>query len=100
MKKMKFIVENETIKRDPSSDTVHRGDEEVRAEFIFSKEWNRMVKVVKFTRGNDEFSPQLLKRGSSCYIPIEALDGSFFRMSVLGKREGMTMKTNTIIVYL
>ena len=94
MKIVKFIVEGGTIKKDPSSNTLHSGDTDVQAEFVFSSEWDGMAKVAKFMRGDTEFEPQIQMHGVACGIPDKALTGNFLRISVLGKRKGMSMKTS------
>lgn len=99
MKTLKFIVQNETIVRDPSCDfTDLKKDSIVHAKFQFSKEWDGFARVVSFSRGNNEYNPQVLLRGYICEIPKEALNGSFFRMQVIGKNGPKKMETKDFIV--
>ena len=66
--------------------------------FHFSDEWDKMIKVAGFARGDIEFEPQALNHGKRCAIPKEALEGNFFRVFVVGKNSEMMLKTNEIIV--
>ena len=45
--------------------------------FHFSDEWDKMIKVAGFSRGDIEFEPQALTHGKKCTIPKEALEGNF-----------------------
>lgn len=72
----------------------------VVAKFKFSKEWDGLVKVAKFTRGYTEFEPRVLQQGVECIIPTDALNGSFFRISVLGRSKTKNIITNKTIVDL
>lgn len=66
--------------------------------FHFSDEWDKMIKVAGFSRGDIEFEPQALTYGKKCTIPREALEGNFFRVFVVGKNSETMLKTNEIIV--
>ena len=66
--------------------------------FHFSDEWDKMIKVAGFSRGDIEFEPQALTHGKKCTIPREALEGNFFRVFVVGKNSETMLKTNEIIV--
>lgn len=66
--------------------------------FHFSDEWDKMVKVAGFARGDIEFEPQPLIHGEYCEVPQEAMSGNFFRVFVVGKNSESMLKTNEIIV--
>lgn len=66
--------------------------------FHFSNEWDKMIKVAGFSRGDIEFEPQALTHGKKCTIPREALERNFFRVFVVGKNSETMLKTNEIIV--
>ena len=72
--------------------------DELMLEFTFSNEWDGMVKVVSFTRGDQEFEPQVLRNGTTCVVPKEVMDGNWFRYQILGKRGNERMTTNTYIL--
>ncbi len=66
--------------------------------FHFSEEWDKMIKVAGFARGDVEFEPQALIHGKSCRVPQEAMSGNFFRVFVVGKNSKTMLKTNEMIV--
>ena len=87
MRIIKFVVDNDKIRKDPDSDFSNLSkNPSVQAQFSFSKEWDGFIKVIGFRRGNKELEPRILSRGTTCEIPLEALKGTFFRMHVLGKK--------------
>lgn len=102
MKTLKFKVEGQTITLDPECDAeklVPGSEGYVLAEFEFSKEWNNCVKVAAFYSNlGREFEPQILKEGTSCIIPVQALCMSIFKVKVFGKKENYTICTNKVIV--
>ena len=55
MRTLKFIVEGQIIRPDPSCDfsgLVPGSEGYLRAEFSFSKDWVNTIKVVSFSRHN------------------------------------------------
>ena len=101
MRTLKFIVDGQILRQDPTCDfnNIVPGTEGyLRAEFAFSQEWDRTVKVVSFTRGNKEFTPQVLKDNKSCTIPSEALEWRIFQLKVIGRRSDFKIITNKIAV--
>lgn len=89
MRTLRFIVNNDSIERDPSCDfggLFPGRNPEIRAEFIFSDEWKNTVKVASFWSMLDaEYDPQVLN-DDSCIIPTEALSRASFKIQVLGKK--------------
>lgn len=89
MRTLRFIVDNASIKQDPTCDfggLFPGRNPEVRAEFIFSNEWKDTIKVASFWSMLDaEYEPQLLDN-DSCIIPREALSRASFKVQVLGKK--------------
>lgn len=89
MRKLRFIVENNTIKQDPSCDfsgLFPGKNPAIVAEFVFSEEWDNTVKVAAFwSMLDNEYEPQALK-DNTCSIPAEALARASFKIQVLGKR--------------
>ena len=102
MRTLKFNVNNQLITKDPNCDfdgLVPGTEEYVRAEFIFSSEWNEYTKVVSFESiMGAEYEPQLLKDGKTCMIPAEALARRSFKLRVMGKKDKSRLTTNKIIV--
>lgn len=99
---LRFIVDGETLKQDPSCDfggLFSRKPQNIRAEFVFSPEWNNRVKVAAFWSVlNTEYPPQLIE-DDSCAIPVEALARPVFKMQILGKYKNHNYKTNTANIY-
>lgn len=89
MRTLRFIVDNNIIKQDPSSDFAGLfpgRNPNVKAEFIFSNDWDDTVKVAAFWSMLDsEYAPQVIK-DNRCIIPSEALARASFKIQVLGKK--------------
>lgn len=102
MRTLKFIVDKQIIKQDPNCDfsnLIPGTKGYLQAEFSFSPEWKDCVKVAAFySPMGKEYPPQVLRHGSACMIPEEALVGSAFKIRVLGKKEGFKITTDKIVV--
>lgn len=101
MRTLRFIVEGQIIKQDPECDfsnIVPGTTGYLKADFIFSSEWDNTIKVASFLRNGNECPPQLLKDGRSCIIPSEALTSRRFMISILGKNKNTKITTNKIEV--
>ena len=102
MRTLKFIVEGQIIKQDPSCDftnLVPGTEGYLRAEFSFSPEWTGCVKVASFWSAvGDEYPPQVLSDGVSCVIPDEATKRYAFKVGVIGKSNSIRLVTNKAIV--
>ena len=103
MRTLKFLVDDQIIKQDPSSDfsgLVPGTERYLQAEFSFSKEWNNSVKVAAFySMLGTEYTPQILKDGKTCMIPAEALKKRRFKVRVIGEKQGESMfMTNKVTV--
>lgn len=96
MRTLRFIINGQTIKPDPTCDfsgLVPGSAGYLKAEFSFSKEWISTPKVVAFySRLGNEYPPQALKDGRTCIIPKEALQKRFFKVQVLGQNGLVTDK--------
>ena len=105
MKTLRFIVENQIIKKDPTcdfSDLVPGTKGYLIAEFSFSKEWDGMAKVVGFYSPlGREYPPRVLADGKTCVIPFEALEKRIFKVQVVGQglKFDQKLKTNKVAVY-
>ena len=101
MRTLKFIIEGQTIKQDPNCDfsgLVPGTSGYLMAEFSFSKEWKGLVKVAGFVSGDKEYEPKILENGKTCIIPAEVLERTIFSIYVIGKKDGLTLTTNKVIV--
>lgn len=89
MRTLRFIIDNQTIKQDPSCDfsgLFPGRNPNIQAEFVFSPEWEDAVKVAAFWSMLDaEYEPQALQ-DDSCDIPTEALARASFKIQVLGRK--------------
>ena len=103
MRTLKFIVDGENLKQDPSCDfsgLFPCKNPQVRAEFVFSHEWKTRAKVVAFwSMVNKEYPPRTLNSDNVCEIPEEALSRPAFKIQILGRQRGRKYETNTITVY-
>ena len=106
MRILRFIIDNESIKQDPSCDfsgLFPGKNPDVRAEFIFSSEWENSVQVAAFWSMLDtEYEPQVVRDGK-CNIPKDALNRASFKVQLLGKKYEpalgtMTLSTNRLTI--
>lgn len=90
MRTLRFIVDGETIKQDPTCDfsgLFPGKNPNVMAEFVFSSEWENTIKVAAFWSILDkEYEPQVIE-DDGCVIPSEALAKASFKIQVLGKKK-------------
>lgn len=103
MRTLKFIVDGQIIKQDPSCDfsgLVPGSKGYLQAEFSFSSEWSGYTKVAAFwSMLGKEYPPQFLADGRTCMIPAEALMRRTFKVQVLGRRTNdKTIATNKLPV--
>lgn len=102
MRVLRFIVDDTTIRQDPDCDfsgLFPGRNDEVIAEFEFSKDWESMVKVIAFwSLLGAEYPPQELMGDDTCMIPVEALQRYAFKMQVIGKYKGKRKETNNITI--
>lgn len=101
MRTLKFIVKDQTIQQDPECDfsgLVPGSDGHISAEFSFSEEWTGCLKIVGFSSGNKEYTPQVLNASNICEIPYKALERNMFRIQVFGKKANLKLITNKIII--
>ena len=106
MRTLRFIVDNEIIKQDPSCDFTGLfpgKNPNIKAEFVFSDEWKNTVKVAAFWSILDaEYEPQALT-DDCCEIPVEALSRASFKIQVHGKKkrpsfDKTTLSTNKLTI--
>lgn len=102
MRILKFIVDNQIIRADPTCDfsgLVPGTKGYLRAEFSFSPEWRGCTKVAAFwSMMGREYPPQILEDGKSCLIPEEALKRRTFKVQVIGKNSEVQLTTNKAVV--
>lgn len=100
MRTLKFIVEGQVIKQDPSCDfsgLVPGTEEYIQAEFKFSSEWGTYVKAAAFySVMGREYEPKPLKDGRTCMVPAEALKKRVFKVGIVGKFGDSKLKTNKV----
>ena len=102
MRTLNFIVTSQTIKRDPNCDfsgLVPGSEEYLQARFSFSPEWDGCIKVAGFySMMGREYEPQVLKGGTTCLIPAEALKKKSFKIQIIGKKGTSKLTTNKVVV--
>ena len=99
MRTLSFIVDGQTIKKDPKCDFEHivsgtKGY--LKAHFTFSSEWESCVKVARFFRGSKEVAVVL--ENDECFIPDYALVGTTFRVGAIGAYDNYRITTGTIAI--
>lgn len=102
MRTLKFIVDGQTIRQDPSCDFsgLYPGTTGyLKAEFTFSGNWNGYTKVAAFwSPFGVEYPAQPLFDGNSCMIPTKALEKREFRVQIIGKQGDTRLTTNKVSV--
>ena len=102
MRTLRFIVDGQTVKQDPTCDfsgLFLSKNSGVCAEFIFSSEWNDKIKVAAFWSMLDkEYEPQALDNKNACIIPVEAFSKASFKIQVLGIGGRERLTTNKLVV--
>ena len=102
MRTLRFIVDGQTIKKDPTcnfNNLFSDGKIGICAEFIFSSEWNDKIKVAAFWSMLDrEYEPQALNDENTCVIPSEAFTRASFKIQVLGIGGRERLTTNKLVV--
>ena len=102
MRTLKFIVDDQIIKKDPNCDfsgLVPGTDGYLKAEFSFSKEWSGYFRVAGFySPMGKEYPARVLEDGRSCMIPAKACAKRTFYVKVLGKKDDKRLVTNKVAV--
>lgn len=102
MKTLRFIVDDQIIREDPSCDfsgLTPGSSGYVTAKFIFSSEWRGFTKVAAFYSPlGFEYPARLLYDGETCVIPFEALKKRVFKVQVIGQKDDVKIKTNKLAV--
>ena len=105
MRTLRFIVDGRSIKPDPKCDfegLFPGTDNRIQAKFIFrSDEWEACPKVIAFwSMLGREYQPQVLDdENTTCMIPEEALKREKFKIQVIAKKTGYTIKTDKLVVH-
>lgn len=102
MRILKFIVEDQIIKQDPTCDfdnLVPGSEGYVIAKFKFSPVWDGFAKVITFhSPMGREFPPKTLDDGETCLIPEEALKHRKFKIGVIGRKDKVKLTTNKVTI--
>lgn len=104
MKNLKLLVDGSVIKFTPTCN--FKGlfpgmTEPLQLDFDFSPEWESGAKVAAFwSMSGKEYSPQILKGGKSCKVPVEALQRDAFKVQILGSMNGERTSTTKCTIYL
>ena len=102
MRTLKFVVDDQILKPDPScnfNNLVPGGKECVKLEFSFSSNWNGYARGVEFSSAlGKQYTPKVLVDGRSCIVPVDALARRVFKVRVVGKKKDETITTNKFAV--
>lgn len=102
MRTLRFLVDEHIIKPDPTCDFSGLflcKNSEVRAEFIFTSEWDNTTKVAAFwSTLNEEYEPQVIDEKNTCTISPEAFTRASFKIQVLGIKGSKKLSTNKLVV--
>ena len=102
MKTLRFIVDGQTIQKDPSCDfsgLTPGSSGYITAKFSFSSEWYGFTKAAAFYSPlGFEYPARLLYDGVTCVIPFEALEKRSFKVQVIGQKGDIKIKTNKVAV--
>lgn len=102
MRTLRFIVDDQSIKADPTCDFSGLflcKNSDVCAEFIFTSKWNGMTKVAAFwSMLNEEYEPQVIDEKNTCIISSEAFTRASFKIQVLGIKGSKKLITNKLVV--
>ena len=99
MRTLKFGVDGQSIKKDPSCDfsgLVPGTKGYLEAYFHFSDEWKGCKKAAVFTALGKEYAVPLIN--GKCEIPEKALTWKLFSVKVAGERDGYRITTNRVEV--
>ncbi len=97
MRKLRFIVQGQTIKPDPSCDftgLVAGSVGYLVAEFKLDEAWNGCRVAASFWRGKEEHAAAL--KDGACVIPAEALTGQYFGVSLTGEKKDYRLVTKRV----
>lgn len=102
MRTLRFLIDEQIIKPDPSCDfsgLFLYKNSDVCAKFIFTSEWTGMMKVAAFWSMLDqEYKPQVINEENTCIIPSEAFSRAAFKIQVLGVKGSKKITTNKLVV--
>lgn len=99
MRTLRFIVDGQSIKKDPSCDfkgLVPWTKGYLEAKFQFSDEWKGCKKAAVFTALGQEHAVPVIN--GKCEIPEKALTWRVFSVKVAGIRDGYRITTNKVEV--
>lgn len=99
MRILRFIVEGQTIKKDPTAnfEGIVKGTKGyLLAGFALSPEWIGCKIAASFWKLGKEYAVPLKR--NVCEIPDEALTWDNFSVSLTGIKDGTILKTNEVIV--
>lgn len=99
MRTLKFIVDGQSVKKDPSCDfagLVPGTKGYLDAFFRFSDEWKGCKKAAVFVSLGREYAVPLIN--GKCQIPEKALTWKIFSVKVVGERDGYRVTTNRVEV--
>lgn len=97
MRTLKFNVNDQILKKDDFCDfsnLVAGTEGYLEASFIFSNNWNGCKKAAVFLSSGKDYPIPIID--NKCDIPKEALKDYYFKMYIVGEKDGYRLITNTI----
>lgn len=97
MRTLKFIVDGQSIRPDPSCDfsgIVQGTKGYLQAEFIFDDEWKDLFKVAEFRKYLTSDAKPVPIVGGKCMVPEEVTDTRKWKVRIVGKRGDKRLTTN------
>ena len=103
MRILKFIVDGQVMRIDPSCDfsnLVPGSEGHLQAEFVLSAEWqNTAIAVTFWSMLGVEYPPTLLGKDCRCAIPNEATKRQKFKVQLIGQtKDGIKIVTNKVMI--
>lgn len=99
MRTLSFCVDRQQITKDENCDfsgLVPGTEGYLNAYFSFTGEWDGCKKAAVFSCNGKECAVPIIN--GSCVIPAQALKKSFFKVYVVGERDGYRIITNKVEV--
>ena len=99
MRKLKFTVEGQRLRKDPKCDfsgLIPGSRHYLEAAFTFDSEWDECVCVAEFRDDSNDIDAALVEDGA-CEIPASVLNEHNFYVRLIGKRaDGYCITTNQL----
>ena len=94
---LKFKVDKQVIKKEGDFSGIVKGSQGyLAAEFSFSPDWSGCKVAASFFSGEQEHAVPIIR--NRCIVPDDVTDADYFRVQVVGIKNGQIIKTNKVLV--